>query len=483
MVTSNLKSYFKDISIISILYVFLFALCIISINPWGQDRAEIWTEPKLLIIKLIIILNMSVFFGCWRKKTGMISPAWRIESILWILFLSIGATSTILSPSPWRSVLGQIEIGDGLIYWCFIAVFVVSNALVIQLKPKLARYQLYGLLFGGVILAIAIFIQVYDWRIDFTATSGQIGDLHPQLLKSRIWRLQMPIGFYTNRGEAALPLAVEAVLTLLGLLWGWISAPVAGAIYVLVCTALFYTKCRGALLGLLVAITYLLICFRSNSIKRLRIICYGFGLLLVSYFAFRMSAIVLTPEFTTRASPRNFKLDIGSLDSSLGRLQYWKLSLKGIAKRPLFGWGFDGFALAFPYIADWAGQHRGYLPEKVDVSEILSIGNFSFKYLGTDGMVHTGMIMVTKVHNLILDTILSVGILGFVSYMAIFAFSIWCAFNSTFMGIEATAIAYLVYTMTWYESGQFSHMGWWGLSIGLGYTKLFQSNKNKKELS
>ena len=475
MVTSNLKIYYKDKIVLPYIYGLLFALSIVLINPWGSDRAEIWTEPKLFIIQAIVLLNLLVLLRQVKTSSLAVPVACKIAFCLWILFLSAGVISTLLSPSPLRSFWGQPFVGDGLFYWCFVASFVVSNALVLNLNPKLSRYQLYGLLAGGIILALAIFIQVYDWRIDFTATSGQIDKSRLTMLESTIWKPQMPIGFYTNRGEAALPLAVTGVLALLSLLWGWLSASVAGIIYVLVCTALFYTKCRGALLGLLVASSYLLVSFRSN--KKVKIIAYGLGLLIASFILFKISAMVLASEFANLAAPNDFQLNLGSLNSVLGRLNHWKLALQGIAKRPLFGWGFDGFGLAFPYIADWTGQHRDYLLSKVDVSEIFSVQNFIFTYLGTDNKVHVGLIMAAKAHNLIVDTAISVGIIGLTSYLSMFAFFIWCSFNSKFRGIEATAIAYLVYTMTWYESGQFSHLGWWGLSVGLGCTKLFQAKK------
>jgi O-antigen ligase len=32
------------------------------------------------------------------------------------------------------------------------------------------------------------------------------------------------------------------------------------------------------------------------------------------------------------------------------RSPMWTLSARGIKKRPLFGWGFDGFGIAYPYI-------------------------------------------------------------------------------------------------------------------------------------
>ena len=477
MATSNINFSLKQKTALPILYGFFFALSIILINPWGDSIAEIWVEPKLLIIQIIVVLNLWVIFGHLQKRSLIISSVWKVGTSLWLLFLCIGVISTLLSPSPLRSFYGHIDLGDGLLYWSFVATFVVSNALVINLKSKIIRYQLYGLLFGGVVLAFAVFLQVYDWRIDFTVTSGLIDISNPQMLLSRIWKPMMPIGFYTNRGEAAFPLALEGILSLLGLVWGWISLPIAGVIYLLTSTALFYTKCRGALLALLVASIYLLVRFPSNSTKRVKIIAYGLGVLIVSYLIFKISPMLLTPEFTSRSTPRNFKLDLGNLDSSLGRLQHWKFSLQGIAERPWFGWGFDGLGTAFPYIADFTGEHKQYLFSRTPVDKILDVKSYTFFYLGIDGLVHQGLIMLNKAHNLIVDTAISVGILGLISYLSMFAFFIWCAFNSTFLGIEATAIAYLVYTMTWYESGQFSHLGWWGLSVGLGCTKLFQSKK------
>jgi len=74
----------------------------------------------------------------------------------------------------------------------------------------------------------------------------------------------------------------------------------------------------------------------------------------------------------------------------------------------------------------------------------------------------------SKAHNLFLDTALSVGILGLLVYILLWGFFLKLTVGSAFSGIEAVAIAYLVYTLTWYESAQFSHLPWWALSVGLG---------------
>ncbi|WP_407884996.1 hypothetical protein [Scytonema sp. NUACC26] len=65
-----------------------------------------------------------------------------------------------------RSLLGQEQMGDGLLYWILIAIFTLSNTLLLRLHPELARSQLQGLVIGGVVLAISIFPQVIDWKIN-----------------------------------------------------------------------------------------------------------------------------------------------------------------------------------------------------------------------------------------------------------------------------------------------------------------------------
>lgn len=39
------------------LYSLLFALSLVLINPWGFQRGDIWTQPKLLAMHLITTCN------------------------------------------------------------------------------------------------------------------------------------------------------------------------------------------------------------------------------------------------------------------------------------------------------------------------------------------------------------------------------------------------------------------------------------------
>lgn len=411
-------------------YTLLFALSIIIINPWGNSRGDIWTTPKVLVVLLIIFLNLS---SLWEKREALTFPRpWKISLILWVIFLSIGLLSTILSPVPVRSLLGQNQMGDGWLYWLALAAFTLSNTLLLRLHPELLRPQLQGLLIGGVILALSIFPQIIYWGIDYTATTGQL--LKENVLVSTIFQDQQPIGFYSHRGHASFVLTAAALLLALAWQWRWISTrwmSIAGSpIFI----ALLLTQTRGSIIALIISVAFLLGRKYYKLLIPATIVC-----LLVVAIA------------TTTRHIDNLSL-IKQLTSD--RIYLWELSTKGISQRPLFGWGFDGFGSAYPYIV-----------KPKTAQKIVRLGDFSIDYQDKKGQIHTIALPTAKAHNLILDTTLSVGVLGLLSYSGLLGFSLWRVIWSPLRGIEAIALAYFIFTLTWFECAQFTHIIWWALSL------------------
>jgi hypothetical protein len=84
-------------------------------------------------------------------------------------------------------------------------------------------------------------------------------------------------------------------------------------------------------------------------------------------------------------------------------------------------------------------------------------------HLSKEGQLFTKPLPTYKAHNLILDTTCSLGILGILSYLALFGFCLRRTIKSPYRGIEAIAIAYLAFTFTWFECAQFTHLAWWAL--------------------
>lgn len=382
-----------------------------------MNRGAIWTQPKILAVELITIINLFIIFQNWESIN--LSKVWKIVTLLWSVFLIIGLITTIYSPLPVRSLLGHVTMKSGLLYYGLIAVFTMSNALVLKLKPEIGKAQLQGLLIGGLILSISIFPQMIDWRIDYTATSGQL--IRDNILKSTIFQGHQPIGLYSHRGHAAFTLAAVNVMALVAYQKKWINIKQLALYIIPAMPALIFTQTRAGLLALIIAFGYLL------GKKHYKVIAVGaiIFILIISLFS------------------ANRKIESLPIISQLtsDRVDLWQKSYRRIKMRPLLGWGFDGFEIAYPYTS------RGIRMEPSPTS---------------------------KGHNLVLDTVLSVGIIGTVVYLVLIGFCLYLVQKSSMAGMLAVAIAYLTYTFTWYECAQFTHIFWWSLSL-FDYENIFSN--------
>ncbi|WP_223278225.1 O-antigen ligase family protein [Nostoc sp. 'Peltigera membranacea cyanobiont' 232] len=412
------------------LYTLLFSLSIILINPIGAMRGEIWTQPKVFAISLICILN---FLILWEDREHLKLPqSWKINRLLWEIFLGIGLIATLASPFPWRSLFGQEQMGDGLLYWLLIAIFTLSNNLLLRLHPEIARSQLQGLVIGGVIVALSIFPQAIDWRIDYTATTGQL--IQSNILRSTIFQNQQPIGLYSHRGHASFVLAAVAIMTLVGWQWRWISTNYAAIAGILIIPALLLTQTRAGILALLVATIYLL----GHQYYKLLVPATLVCLLIIGI-------ATSTRQINNAPLIRQITSD---------RVYLWEMANRGTSQRPLLGWGMNGFGAVYPYMR--YGR---------TIAKVIRLGDFSFDYQDKNGQIQTAQLPTTKAHNLILDTTLSVGFLGMASYLGLLILCLWQVIKSPCQGIEAIAIAYLAFTFTWFECAQYTHLAWWSLSF------------------
>jgi hypothetical protein len=397
----------------------LFCFSIILINSLGIDRGAIWTQPKILAVELITIANLFIISQTWELIK--FSKAWKIAALLWGIFLTVGAIATINSPMPMRSLLGQSTMKSGLLYYGLIAVFTMSNALVLKLKPEVIKAQLQGLLIGGVILSLSIFPQMLNWQLDYTITSGQL--IKDNILQSTIFQGHQPIGFYSHRGHVAFTLSSVGVMALVAYQKKWINIKQLASYMILVIPALICTQTRAGLLAFIVATGYLL------GRKHYKVIVVG-----------AIACILIIGIISTNRHIKDFPI-INQITSN--RIDFWQFSTRRINQRPLFGWGFDGFEIAYPY--------------------------------QPDGKIKTTQALTSKAHNLILDTAVSVGIIGTVGYLILIGFCLYLVSKSSMAGMVAVAIAYLTYTFTWYECAQFTHIFWWSLSF-FDYEKTFTNS-------
>lgn len=413
------------------LYILLFSLSIILINPWGNSRGEIWTLPKVFIILLIFSLNLFLLYK--QKQTLTLSPPWKISRTLWIIYLGIGTLSTLESPFPLRSLFGQDQMGDGLLYWLLIAGFTLTNTLLLKIHPELLTCQIKGLVIGGIILALSIFPQSLDWRIDYTATTAQL--IQPNILKSTIFQHHQPIGFYSHRGHASFVLAAVAVLILAAGQLHYIHHRLLIISLSLILPALLLAKTRAGILAFFVATAWLFGRKYSKLFIPATLIC----LLIIG------TITGTRPIYQNVAFIKQF---------TSGRLFLWEKSLQGIHSRPLLGWGFNGFGTAYPFI-----REKNFTPA------VIRLGNFSYDYIDKNQKLQTKSLLTVKAHNLILDTTLSTGILGTLFYLALLGYSLYRLLLFQNRPLAAIAVTYLIFTFTWFDCAQYTHIAWWCFSV------------------
>lgn len=483
----NIRAATKfNFSDLSFAYSLLFALSLVLINPWGENLGAVWTASKFKVVIALTVLTWGVLLGTffWRKRRpDRVAPfdvgrSWWLAAGLWLAFLGSGAVTILLSPVTFRSArIANNEMGDGWVYWFCVAALVLGNALLLRRFPKLFRAQLYGLLLGGLLSVLAIFVQVVDWKIDFTDTTGRIFQgSNPLTLQSGVPRSWMPIAFTSIRGHVGFIVAALGVLSLVCMVRGWLERRYGWPLYALFLVSVYLTATRGAQVAFVVGMVYLLVRFWRVPGGR-RVVAIALAPLLLGG---ALLASGITAAGQQRKMPSVQAIVKNPLKFTSARSNLWPSALRGIEQRPLFGWGFNGFGLAWPHVNNFEvmwGQKlaRGQDGKPIGVVRILRNNHSSFEYLGTDGKPHRVFGLTNKAHNIFLDTALSVGIVGALIYAGLFGLFLVVTARGAAWGLEAVAIVYLAFGMTWFESAQFSHLAWWALSVGLAFYALPQA--------
>jgi hypothetical protein len=412
-----------------IFYTTLFTLLVILINPWGADKGAIWLFPRIAVLLAILFCNV-YFLQSFKFSKKLIAIA-----SLWGIFLGETAIATLNSPFPLRSFWGHPVLGDGWIYHVFCCLFFLSNVLLLQQRPELRQSQINGVLVGCCLLVLAMLPQLFNWAIDYTETSGQVVSgrvlqLHEsgstyqreaETTVSGLYQNQQPVGLYSHKGIAAVPLLIGV----------FISPPLLAGLLSL---GLAIAKVRGAIVALVVAGSYLFI--RKNPDSRISGVLIAAPLLIFTVLIFYIGSGAITESQIKAVTSDRFEL--------------WKIAFVEIQQKPLLGWGFDGFGVAYPH-----GRQQLYYPKM----RVVNQNDFGFEL--SNGKIEP--ILTTKAHNLLLDKLLDVGAIGSVAYFALLGFTLWTIWGT---GLEVAAIAYLVYVLTWYETAQTIHLFWWACSVG-----------------
>jgi len=337
-------------------------------------------EITLFFWALKIIFNFSEF-----KRNLKFYGKYLLPFFIFIIFVSV---STLFSRSPSFSFWGSYERCFGLLTW--IHLFLFYALLIFNLKTKEQLIRLIGVIFGAVLAVVGYgilqlngvdFLEWYEKPSETYRVFSSLGQ--PNFLAS--WLLFI------------LPLISWVFLYCFNL-WHQEKKSIlfpffAFLLFAFVFFVFLFTQSRGGWLGLIGQISalglFLLWYFKKKRLFFLFLtIVFGVAAFLIVFnlyhFNYSISEKSLSP-ITGRLK------SIAYLGGGSGRLRliFWKDGLDLISRRPIFGYGPE--TQRFYYVSY-------YRPEFAALEAINSYPD--------------------RAHNDIVDTLLTTGVLGLISYLS-----------------------------------------------------------------
>lgn len=296
--------------------------------------------------------------------------AFRKDVVFWALSAWVGANalSALFGVAPMRSLFGDHERMGGVWFWAHLLAFYV--ALRTFLREEHWRVLLRAL------LAVAVFIAGY----------GILQQLfHP--FRFGVGDLSAGVTIGNNGLLAAYLLANVAIAGVLAADASWRIRLVYAAIGALLLIAMVFSGNRSSTLAFVIGTGAAVVAYAiwTKSLRGWRVVAVValFGLAIALPFVSRAS----WARPATSQIPALNRLS-GGVDSS--RVIQWRAAVEGIRSRPLLGVGPENYEIV------WS---RFYHPEM-------------YRFIGDSRW--------DRAHNAYLDAFATVGVLGFLSLLAVF---------------------------------------------------------------
>lgn len=371
--------------------------------------------PKVIAFRSIVLLMMGVYtlllISNWRLYKPRATPL----TIVVLLFIASFTISTFIGVDPYHSFWDNHERMLGLF--------------------TILHYAAYFLICTGVCKDWASWrraLQVFLAAGSFVMIAGLIQVIKPTfLLNQGDARVIGTLGNAIYMGGYGLFLMfVAALLFLKEEIRGWKVAYVIMGILGML--GMFFSGTRGSILGLAVALLFILIAygvtFKDTRVRRGILVVSLVGVVLVGLlYGFRKTSFVSNLPAIGRVvntSWEDFK------DSP--RYIAWEIALKGWKEKPLFGWGPNNFYFAF---------NKYYNPRSLD-----------FGY---------GETWFDNAHNIIVNTMAVQGTFGIITYLGIFGVAFGTTLSAyrkgridrhVFIIGSAFLVAHLVQNVTVFEN-------------------------------
>ena len=385
----------------------------------SKDFYFLFVGPKSLyfmaIVEVVFFL-WSILIWKWKQYR----PSFKNPVIIAVLaFLAISFVSAIFGANFSVSFWSKFERMGGVLMIGHLAALVVVASSVLRGKD-------WNWLFGGsVVVASVVAVEAIFDTSTAASGGGFLGNesfwgayvlfnifLAFYLFFSKEWRGSKNLKIFT---AAMFFLLVFCLLVETAPFWlnlkifhpnptGPYLIPSGGIFH-----DIFAGRARAAKISFIFGLSFIGILWLAtrNNIKIKRA---GLGILAVLVIG-GISAIVMS---TLQGNAINRMMEKEFSEGTIyGRVAVWKIAWQGFTERPLLGWGPENFDLVFT---------KYYNP-----------------CFGTEKCA--GAIWYDQAHNIIFDTLVTTGIIGLISYLAILGAALWVLWKKYRAGILEFAAA------------------------------------------
>lgn len=388
--------------------------CLVAPLIVGREILFPYVVPRAVFVRAALGLGLAVLLTLvFTRRYHLPDPRDPILASLSIFLLISGVTS-LVGVSPLRSLFGEMERMWGVITWFY---FLVLYALLRILGEDRWDAWLRISVGVGVLTAFQALLQRFGQELPISIVGASRGTVFGTLGNPSYLSIYMmfQMGFaalLVLRAEARRDrwsyTAALAVCTLAFTLGGGRSALIGiGAGIVVGAALLWWVDGR-----------------RSRSRHVRRAVAYVIAAAVV------LAGLVASPLGQSNAMVQRL-MGVSLADTTFTtRFAAWRVAWQAFLDNPLFGIGFENFQVAF----------ARYYPPYID-----DIGGSSVWDRG---------------HNLYLDLLASVGVFGFLAYVAIWVAYFWSVRAALRSGrasgrqaavLAAIGVAYLVYLIMWFE--------------------------------
>lgn len=371
-----------------------YGLCGVFLIPYIVTLSCLypWVSGKVWGFELLV----EILFPLWlllAMRRREYRPANNAFTWALVVYFAIATLAMILGDMPNRSLWSKPDRLTGMFFqYHLLAFFFMAGAVWRGYLTKIVSVSLIG----------AVIWALYGFGQAYLGLGGS----------SSASRASANFGNPSYLGQFLVPYAFLATW----LLWrnrGNYWRVAYGAAIVALGLGIFSTQSRGALLGLVLAVAAGLVIGAIRSGGQLRKwTLVGLGGLVVLALAY-LGANRLP---STKTWLYNHRYAIQSLQESTGSRQLLYVNvLKGIKERPLLGWGPENFESAYYFYYD---------PVTIKYSDYETRQD--------------------RPHNLVLGVIVELGVIGFLSYVAVFLLGWWLALKRASDAEERAAGIFLV---------------------------------------